>query len=557
MATIVPMLKQDVRREVNDRLYHWDQVYFGPDTTGLDPANTLHRYVVEVGDIIFHPDTGDWVVSHVSENLIPTLRPRTSNTHDTDVNDSIVIPSKSYNRRADVLNIDTSQTPIRFYVNSRIWVNGSQSSHFKIFKGTKIDDGGVSIGADYNANGKIVGDTFELELVAFDRDVTNLAIKTPKTGYLRELPLQDDLVTLVIYAQDGSYIDSQVLVVSHENFIPSAATTRVISDIRLDTPYLAENDRRIIEVKRNMTLQSLGLFAIASYNDGSESQRLPVGGSKFKLQGIDAFTASNDLHEVDVTLVYVLGNDEAGENTTGTLVRHIPKTYTIRTMPSDAAYSVKLFVIPIWNTATAKWELRYKLYDLRRDTTLDVTDLVEVSASFKFNPDLYAQKQTIQVAINLKNLGPQYQHYRPVQVFYITLVRPGESRNAPVYYLLSYGSNVQIGNNLAANLQVISGKTTLNMSAGFATIEDWISGVYKNLSILYTGDTPAPPNPTGFRLRKHTADTFLEFPMNALLKPVEVSGAWVQGDTVIVEFFAESGNETLELAAMSFNVNVL
>lgn len=556
-TTIIPILQQDQRREIGSKVWHWDQIYFGPDPSKYDNTNSLERYVPNVKDIVMHPETGDWIVSFISDVFIPTLRPRQVNVNNIDINDSIVIPSKSYNRRADVLVVDTTQTPIRFYVNSRIWINGSQGSHFKIFRGTKIDEGGLSIGAVYNANGKIVSDSIELELVAFDRDVTNVAIRAPKTGYLRELPLQDDVVTIVVYAQDGTYLDSQVLVVSHENFIPSESATRYISDIRLDTPYLSESEDTVIEVRRNMLLQSLGLFAVVSYNDGTESQRLPVGGNKVKLHGIEAFTASNDLQEIDVTLSYVLGLDEAASNTTGTLARHKTKDYTIRTLPSDAAYSVKLFVIPVWNATTSKWELRYKLYDLRRDTTRDVTDLVEQSDTYAFNPNLYGQKQTIQVAINLKNIGPQYQHYRPVQMFYITLVRPGESRNAPVYYLLSYGSNIQLGNNLMANQRIVGGKNTIDLSCGFTTLEEWISGIYKNIGVLYTGDTPAPPNPTSFRLKKYGTDSFIEILMADILHPIEVSGTWEQGSTTIVEFFAESGGDVLELGAMAFNVNMV
>lgn len=555
--TITPILPQDIRREYGPRILHWDQVYFGPDASKYDDQATLERFVVSVKDIIMHPTTGDWVVTFVSDEYIPTLIPRKVNTDDSDVNDSIVVPSKSYNRRADVLSVDITSTPIRFYVNSRIWINGSQGSHFKIFRGTQIDSSGVSIGAVYNANGKIVDDSIELELVAFDRDVTNMAIRTPKTGHLRELPVSDDLVTLVVYAQDGTYLDSQVLVVSHENYIPSESSTRFISDIRLDTPYLSESDDTVIEVKRNMLLQSLGLFAVATYNDGTESQRLPVGGSKFKLNGIDAFTASTDLQEIDVVLSYVLGKDEAASNTTGTAVRHKTKAYTIRTMPSDAAYSVKLFAIPIWNSVTAKWTIRYKLYDLRRDTTTDVTDLVELSDTYKFNPDLFGQKQTIQVAINLKNVGPQYEHYRPVQMFYITLIRPGATRNVPAYYLFSYSSASQFGDNLAANYSVQAGKGVIDISCGHTNQEDWIAGIYKNLDVIYTGDTPAPPTPTSFRFRKHGDTSFTEIPMTNITKPINVNGAWNQGDTIIVEFFAESAGETLELAAMSFNVNLL
>lgn len=554
---ITPITPQDYRREIGPKVWHWYQIYFGPEASNYDDASILERYVPAVKDIIMHPETGDWIVEFVSEEYIPTLSPRHMGNQDKDVNDSIVIPSKSYNRRSDVIHVDTTTMPFRFYINSRIWIHGSQASHFKIFRGANIGDDGVSIGAVYNANGKIVSDSIELELAAFDRDVTNVAIRTPKTGYLRELPVSDDIVTMVVYANDGSYLDSQVLVVSHDNFIPSEAATRYITDIRLDTPYISESDSSVIEVKRNMTIQSLALYGIVSYNDGSRSQRLPVGGDKFQLHGMDAFTASTDLQEVDVTLTYLMGEDEAAIGSTATAIRKKVKAYTIRTMPSDAAYSVKLFVIPVWNAQSAQWELRYKLYDLRRDSTVDVTDLVETNPRHLFNPNLYGQKQTVQVAINLMNVSPQYQFYRPVQSFNITLVRPGESKNVPVYYLLSYSSNLQLGNNMTANKSTANGKTFINFASGYASKEEWLTNVYKHIGVLYTGDTPAPPNPTKFRLRKHGTTSFTEYDINKIIQNIEVTGSWTQGQTVVLEFFAESAGTTLELGALAFNVNIV
>lgn len=552
---ITPILPEDYRREIGPKVWHWEQVYFGPEPSKYDDASILQRYVPVERDIIMHPDTGDWVVGTVSEQYIPTLKPRQVNSTNNDIDDTIVVPSKSYNRRADVLHVDTTVHPIRFYVNSRIWIHGSQASHYKIYSGIDIGLNGNSIGAVYNPAGVITSDHIELELAAFDRDnITNVSIRTPRTGNLRELPLNDDIVTLVVYAQDGSLLDTQVLVVSHENFIPSHTSTRFISDIRLDSPYISQSDASVIEIKRNMLVQSLAMFGVATYNDGSNSQRLPVGGSKFKLHGLEAFTASTDLQEVDVTLVYLLGADEAGANTTGTQERAIAKTYTIKTIPSDAAYSVKLFVIPVWNANTARYDLKYKLYDLRRDSVRDVTDLVETSQNFRFNPAVYGTKQTIQVAINLMNVGPQYQFYRPVQTFDITLIRPATSANAPSYYLLSYSADAVVGTNLAANL--VNGNS-FNLSGGNATIDAWISNVYNKLGVIYTGDTSAPPIPTKFRVKNAKNTAVFEFPIARLVEAVNIQGNWVQGDTLILEFFAESSGELLELASMAMNVNVV
>lgn len=558
--TVTPILVEDYRKEIGPKVWHWDQIYFGPDVTKYDKKDILRRYVPVVGDLVLHPTNGDWIVAEVSENMIPTLTPRHIVDNDIDVNDSIVVPSSAYSRRADVMHVDNTVTPIRFYINSRIFINGSHASHYKVFLGTNVGPSGNSIGAVYNASGKIVSDNIELELAAFDRDVTNLTIKTPKSGYLRELPADGELVTIVAYAQDGRQHDSQVLVVSHENFLSSGAATRFISSIALDTPYLSDADNSLIEIPRNMNLNALAMFGVVTYNDGTPSQRLPVNGTKFSLHGAEAFTASIDMNSVGVVLAYSLGDDESAVDTTGQVTRSKTKSYRIKTLPSDAAYSVKLFVIPVWNSQIAKWQLRYMLYDMRRDMRRDVTDIVEQSTEtkFRFNPDQFNQKQTVKVSINLANVGPEYKFYRPTQSFYITLLKPGETPNQAAYYLLSYSSDIVIGNNLIAQRRRVNGLTTLDLSCGQASLEDYLMNVYKNIEVLYTPDVAAPPNPTKFRLRLYGTTVVQEFTIDKIVSGVSnVIGTWNQGQTAIVEFFAESGGQPVELGTLAYPINVV
>lgn len=557
--TVAPILVEDYRKEVGPKLWHWDQVYFGPNLTEYDNKAILSRYVVVPGDIVLHPTNGDWIVKEVSENKIPTMQPRHMVDNDQDVNDAIVVPSSSFSRRADVLHVDNTATPIRFYANTRIWFYGSQASHYKVFLGTNIRDNANSIGAVYNSAGVIISDNIELELASFAGDVTNLTIKTPKSGYLRELPLPGELVTLVSYAQDGREIDMQTLVVSHENFIASSAATRFINDIALDSPYISEDDDSVIEIPRNMNLNALALFGVVSYNDGASTQRLPVNGTKFSLFGAEAFTASTDMNSVGVVLSYALGDDESAVGTTGQLNRAKTRSYRIKTLPSDAAYSVKLFVIPYWNAQIAKWQLQYMLYDMRRDRRLNVTDLVEANATFKFNADLYNQKQTVKVSINLMNVGAEYRFYRPTFSFYITLLKPGELPNQAAYYLLSYSTDVVLGNDLIAQRRTVSGQISLNLGCGYSAIEDYLANIYRNIEVLYTPDVAAPPNPTRFRLRMLGSDVVTEHDIGKITAGVSnlTGNTWPQGSTAIVEFFAVSGGQPVELGVLAYPVNVI
>lgn len=553
---VIPVTTSDFSREHGPRVWHWDKVYFGPEPAKYTGDLSAKRYVVIPGDIIMHPDTGDWVVTDVDVNHIPKLRPRNTKRDDNQtVNDMIVTPSKTYNRRADVIHVDTSRRPYRYYVSSRIWINGSQASHYKVFMGTDISDRGNIISANYGPTGNLIGTNVELELVKFDRDSdVNLAVKTPKSGYLRELPLHDDVVTLVFYTQDGTYFDSQTLVVSHTNFTPSHIATKYITDITLHTPFLSKTDRTVLEVPRNMLLQSMMLHASIHYSDGTVSPRYPVPSSKFQLLGAEAFAASVDMHSVDTVLSYKLAQGEAAVNSTATKEKFITKPYLLKVVPSDAAYSVKLFVLPIWDVTTRRWTLRYKLYDMKRRSTRDVTSLVEYGSDYRFNGALYSQKQVIQVAINLSNVSPTYQHYRPVQRFEITLNRPGDEMGVPSYYTLSYSSATTIGYNWVANLTTSNGKNNIDLSCGNATMDAWWENVYKNLMILNAADLPTAPRATHFRFIKNGTNYMPAKPISDIITPFEHTTPIGRRDTLIIELYAQTSDGNLELGAYSLHV---
>lgn len=555
--TVTPILVDDYRKEIGPKLWHYDQIYLGPDITKYDNQSISRRYVPVAGDIVFSPSTGDWIVTEVSQNYIPILVPRNVHTNDTDVSDSIIIPSSMYSRRCDVIYVDNTVTPIRYYVNPRVYINGSHATHYKIFLGNNISSNGNSLIAVYNNYNQIVSDSMDLELAAFATAATNQSIKTPKTGYLKELPSEGDIVTLVIFANDGTELDTIPLVVAYENFVVASGTTRTITNIQLDSPYISSNDSSVVEIPRNMNINALALFGIVNYNDGQSPLRLPVNGNKFSLLGADAYTASVDMSSVGVVLSYALGDDESAVGTTGNNIRAITKNYRIKTLPSDAAYSVKLFVIPFWNKQLAKWNLQYVLYDLRRDMHQNVTSLVELDDDYKFNPDLFAQRQTVQVAINLMNVGPQYKFYRPVQSFYITLIKTGEVQNADSYYNLAYSTDVILGPSLVANRRVLGANTTIDLSCGLTTVDDYIAKIYNKIEVIYTSDSAAPPRPSGFRLRKLGSDTFVTLDISQITSMNQTSETWTQGDTAVVEFISISAGVEVELGTLAYPVNIV
>ena len=538
-------------------VWHWNAIYMGTDNLPNPVPPGIKRQIAVVGDIVIHPTQGNFEVMFVNDVYMPTLKRIPVYTANQE--DVIIAPVGNFINATGCLRVDSTSLPIRFNVDSKSYVYRSNATHYKIFRGYNITNSGVCISALFNNQGLRVSEAIELELLAIN-NVSNQGIKGFKAGNLTELPIFNDTVTLVVYASNGDILETRSLIVTEASHIArSDRAVRSVVGVALDSQYLSATDSTLLEYPFNLNINAAALFGLVTYNDGSVS-RLPVNGGKFRVDGLRAFTASQEGQTASIVLNYELSNDEQATASTGDFVgqRSITKAYKIRTMAADGAYSVKLFVVPYWVKATNTWKLKYYLYNLSRDIRQDVTSLVEENIDFKFIGNVYNTTQTVKVALNLMSVGTRYKNYRHVQSFTISLLQPGSTVNAPSYWNIGYSSGVLVGMGLKADKSGAGSNVAYNISAGCTDLGQWLNKVYFPLeAVRAVGVENIPPSPTRFRLRHVSTGTLLtERDIAGVIANIgNLTSNLTQGDALLLELFTVASGDEIELACVGLNVN--
>lgn len=547
---ITPIIDQDRRFNV----WQMKNIYTGESTS-------VGRNVPNVDDLVVAYDSGWWRCTHVDyETGYSTLTPWsfnniTDNTADADV----VIGGSSTTSDSYRIYVDTRRVPYVFSFDVRLKIYGSNASYIKIFKDGQTE--GSSISAVFNSAGAMVTENIQLENVVIP-NTTVTAIKVPNQGNLTDKLEAGEVVNVVVYSNSGAVLAIFKVVTVTTNFVRTIdAGKKLITNISLVSPYLSAMDDRLLEYPSNMTLDSSSLVGKVSYNDGT-SQRYPVDGRKFKMLGLTNYVTTQIGQTVPLVLTYTLAADEFSNNVkevAGT--RFVNKSYQLTTVDSDNLYSVKLFIVPYWNSPDNTWKLDFYLYNLDRDSVFKVTNYIEYSLnSIPYNggASKWGVAQELTVAVNLDRLGTSFNYYRHVQDFTITLHQAGSNPTSSGYYTIEYDANSIFGQISYVNVSDGTGGKVVDFSNGHTVVDHWLERVYRSTEPLYFafGEAGAP-TPTHVKILIGT-NWSREVPISDMMRPITaINTAIVQGTSIRLEFIANYNAKRLQLATVALVAKII
>jgi hypothetical protein len=471
--------------------------------------------------------------------------------------------------------IDQSVLPHTLALDKRVHIYGSTASYIKLFRGTDISVTGEVVSQMYDSGGTFLGENIPLELVAVPAfqgrslitngtsvaelamDVTNMAIKTPKVGYTTKSFSDGDVVTAVVYDDAGGVVSIAKFLVKNTAFIRTTdASTKYIKSISVETPFLSQSDPKTIQYPINMPVSALNLIGVVTYSDGSQL-RMPVDGTKFSMYGLQDFIATIEGQTMDVVLSYALSPGEVNYITESSPSKHIGEAYKVTTIKADGAYSIKLFVSPVWIDALNGYSLDYFLYNLDREDVYPVTNLVQMgSDSRAFNPTQYGTVQKISVGINLNEVDPSFANYRHVQEFDITLLKQGTDKTGDNWTVgYTSGQNPPYGVGVKAMAKFINvGNWQLDLSCGLTTVADWLNKVFYPTQPLFDpGSEAKAPAPNFFALVY--GNTRLEVPISQWNSTIVMGETFVDGKVLNVEFFLRNASTDLQLGVSGMIVH--
>ena len=456
--------------------------------------------------------------------------------------------------------LDQSVMPFSLSCDARLHFYGTGVSSVKIFHGTDISDNGEVISQFYDSAGTLLGENIPVENVAmFQNGVVipgnaaasyNQAVKAPKVGHTTRKMFDNEVVTVVAYNDAGEAVSQAKLLVKNTAFVRQTdKSLKYVASISVESPFLLTSDPHVIEYPINMPVDNLGLIGVVTYSDGSQL-RIPVDGTKFAMPGLRNYVATIQGQTVDLMLSYQLSDYESAYLQTPAPNGRIAVPYQARTKESDGAYSVKLFAYPQWQDALTGYRMEYYLYNLDRQQVYRITNLVSnASNSAPFDPLLYGTKQRINVGVNMNEVDPLFDTWRHTQPIEVTLLRPGNN-NSGDNWTIGYtaGQNPPYGLGVSALYTFIDvGNSTLDISCGCQTLEEWLDLVYYPTQPLFDARTETGPLEPNFMVVV-SGNNRVEVPIASWNQQITVESTPGEGKLIYLEFLRKTANNDLQLA---------
>lgn len=534
------VFRRDPDREF--KIWHMSEIFLG-----LVGQTTDHLFVPNVEDIVYDGGNRFFKVIAVDNvTAIPTLEAfDPSNGFNTGITDpdSLLDGLRSYDPQGLYrIFLDTSITPYVLTVVSRYRIYGSEATSAKLFLGTNTSPAGTVISQTINSNNAVISEMIDLEPTIGSNNTIKRPVRFNTTRQLDD----GERVTLVVYNDNGSAIEERPFIIRNAGAIAGpGASSNYIVDIELISDLISTIDPLLIENLLNVPFTVTALICRVLYSNGTYVD-LPIDGNKVKLHGIDNFNTGVLGPSTNLVLSYYPDPTEPSINLQGTIQPSISKTYRLANVNPNNNYSVKLYVLPWYDTVNAKYELRFMLvnddYSLYLDVTNDVTTS-NVNNGNVFNGNLFGIEQTLDASIILVAATmpgvPDGVHTQRIS---ITIDDPSIMSND--MWLIDYGNDgiTVYGDDKRAIASQLNNKD-VDITAGMPDLTTWVDYLYYYIDPLFDSSIAAQaPFPTHYRL-VHNGVEFAYKDITAwnTAHPLGSSNNWTPGMPVDIQWIVEAG----------------
>lgn len=401
--------------------------------------------------------------------------------------------------------LDTGKLPYELSIDSRHYVNGSENTYARVFRGTDISAGGEVISAVFNGN-NYVDDKIPLEMVKYDsHDITNLAEKCVPTFNTKAQLKNGEIITVVVYNAKNNMTHRKTFKIIHGATVrPVNASQKYITGIALRSIFLNSNDPYRLDFPLNAPLGALNMKGVVTYNDNS-TKTLDVDGSKFKMEGLEKFVATRPGQNIPLVLSYRLDVDEYASGAISTDGKRITEPYHLVTTTENGLYSPTLFGYPRWDEGTDAYVMRWWLMDLSRMTLFDATSYVQYNqTSEQFNGQKYDSMQFLSVRVRLSEVSASLPSWLHTQTLYVKLFNPLAQVRPQGKFEVGQ-ENIAgdfFGEDLTARVNTINQNNfEVELGNNISTLNEWLARMYYRAKPVYTIYRESePPMPTHFTI---------------------------------------------------------
>ena len=444
--------------------------------------------------------------------------------------------------------VDTTKNPASMVVSNNLTWNGPDIDGIRIFRGTDISDKGEIL-SGYYKNGRL--DKNYLPMQTISKDGVDTVVKAALPGSCLAPVKHGEEFSYIVYADSGEIVDMGTGYFILTNLVMAQETpSRQVMDIRLESPFIVDDNSTVLTLPINLPLDSIPLKAIVRYSDGEKT--LAIDGARVKLNGLrnagshdTYYIASNAGSELPLLLSYVLAKGEtyAGPNITDGMVW---KDYTGVTEAVDGAYSMKLFVVPKWLDASRGYRLQFFLYSLTRGMVYDATAAVNFTTGTLFDPLLMGVKQRLTVQCDISKVDQKFVAFIQSQSFAITLINPGNELNTN--YLIEYlPDGLTYGNNIWAEFKYSNVNfSELDVSVKATTKAQWLQTLYDPMYPLYDRrNETGPLEPTHFEI--HVGGQVYTYAVDDWMSKKTVDYRVALDDVLVIRWIRRTPTDDLQL----------
>lgn len=517
----------------------------------------LNKYVPKLDDWVVDPRTREhWIVDHLDEvTLVPTLTPFNL------VNDGLLAevdkligtgpghPSEVYR-----LYVNKTITPHTGKLDAGCHIKSNIATYAKFFKGVDTSNTGIVISKIYDNAGNIVSQSVPLELVAIDSHV-NYGVKVPQSFKLTEDLQDNDLITVVAYADDGHVVyRRQVQVMVTDTIQTVNAPVKYVTGISVRSIWLAPGDDSTILYPLNLPINDLNMKGVVHYSDGSETE-YPVNGQQFRLEGFGTNNLLTTIEGQRIPLVarYTLADNEIGESSNGTNGRYETRPMWLLVDNPNYSVSVKLFGYPEWISDAEGYYMRWFLTNAERNVFFEVTSHVQLDPSTGvFHPKGYMTLQRKIVRINLADVSPTFIPYIHNQTVDIVLRQPPSPDAQAPWTVLSPSSDSTVHYGLGTYAKIVTAGQ-VNLSEGFTSQSDWLEAYYyRTIPLSDPSLEVRAPLPTHFIIDRDGTET--EFDVSNWNYNLNLGVGLAAGDTLFIRWIRRLVSNDLQLAVSAIQV---
>ena len=525
------------------KIFGLHEVWMGPTTPGLN------HFVPKLLDYVLDVETYEtWRVDALDPvTLIPTLTPIKPKglTFAIDETDVLYGVDASNDGQTWLAYLNTSVTPHTLTVDQRLHIDGTLSSYAKIFFGTDTNaTTGEVISKMYDASGNFLSSKIPLELCALDGK-TNYAVKAVKRCYVTTAFKDAEILTVVVYADDGHVVTKRQLKVLNTNTIADVNDgLKYITSIDLECIWMSNLVTDQINYPLNIPMDALNLTGVVTYSDGT-TVREAVGTNKFMMLGLDGRLSSITGQPHELVLSYRLSDTETSIGPMVTNGR-IVKPYTILTTNPNDSISVKLFGYPFWVSDVSGYEMRWFLLNMSRNVFFEVTSYVKFAEnSGAFEPLKYGYVQRKTVTLNLRDVSGSFIPFVHTQVVDIILNQAANSDPVDCWLVGTEASDTYPRFGVGVYGKKVD--KLVNFGGDFETQDAWLEAYYwRTRPLVDTTTELKAPKPTHFIVTYNGLVT--EWSIDDWNKNLQIAEVVTSKSTAFIRFIKRTAAGDLQLS---------